>query len=298
MLAARLLFVLGLLAFATGCDRKPPTGPSDTTTPPPPAGAQRSTGPIAFVSDRDGTDQIYLANEDGSAVTRLTAGVTPAWSRDGQRLAFHLAREIYVINVDSTGLRRVTRGWEPAWSPDGRTLVFRDTEFRISVIDIEGSSHRLLFDDEGGYGSLHPAWSPDGRRIAFTVGSFVSDFPLGMWVMNADGSDARHIGLYDGELPVWSPDSSEIAFVTSGSARIDVSNADGSGRRTRVAGPAVGVDWTPDGRLIFTKSPSRDWYVPGQRIFISDSGVERQLIPDAAAPTRSNYSDRHPAWRR
>jgi TolB protein len=115
-----------------------------------------------------------------------------------------------VINVDGTGLRRVTRGWEPAWSPDGRTLVFRDTG--IEVIDIDGSNHRLLYDDEG-YGSFHPAWSPDGRRIAFTVGTYISEFPpLGMWVINPDGSDARRIGLCDGELPVWSPDSSEIAF--------------------------------------------------------------------------------------
>jgi len=173
--------------------------------------------------------------------------------------------------------------------------VFRDGG--IEVIDIDGSNHRLLFDDSG-YGAFHPAWSPDGRRIVFTVGTFVDSFPpLGLWVINADGSDARRIGLYDAELPVWSPDSSEIAFVTT-SGGIDVSNADGSGRRSRVAGPAVWVDWTPDGRLIFTKSQSRDWYGPGQRIFISDGGAERQLIPDAAAPARSTYSDRHPAWRR
>src|SRR6185436_1131969 len=135
MLAARLFVVLGLFALATGCDRRAPTAPSGTAIPPSPTVEQKSTGPIAFVSDRDGTDQIYLANEDGSAVTRLTAGVTPAWSKDGQRLAFHLARETYVINVDGTGLRRVTRGWEPHWSPDGRTLVFRDGG--IEVIDID-----------------------------------------------------------------------------------------------------------------------------------------------------------------
>jgi hypothetical protein len=75
MLPTRLLFVLGLLALATGCDGKPPTGPPPS---PPPAGEQRSTGPIAFVSDRDGTEQIYLANEDGSTVTRLTPGALPA----------------------------------------------------------------------------------------------------------------------------------------------------------------------------------------------------------------------------
>ena len=170
MLAARLLFVLGLLALATGCEGKPPTGPSDTTTPPR-AGAQRSTGPIAFVSDRDGIDQIYLANEDGSAVTRLTAGVWPAWSRDGQRLAFSNAQRIYVINVDGSGLRQLASGLEPDWSPDGRFIVFRDMTFSISTVEVNGSNQRRLYDS--GYGDTAPAWSPDGQRIAFDVGSLL-----------------------------------------------------------------------------------------------------------------------------
>ena len=80
MFAARLFVVLGVFVLAAACDRGAPTGPGSTTTSP------ASTGPIAFVSDRDGSDQIYLANEDGSAVTRLTEGWTPTWSRDGQRL--------------------------------------------------------------------------------------------------------------------------------------------------------------------------------------------------------------------
>ena len=295
MLAARLLFVLGLLALATGCDRKPPTGPSDTTTPSPPQGAQRSTGPIAFVSDRDGTEQIYLANDDGSAVTRLTTGSQPEWSRDGQRLVFYNAREIYVVNVDGSGLRRVARGWDPAWSPDGRMHVFRGESHTIDVVDVDGANRRTLYDD-GPYGAFGPAWSPDGGRIVFSLGTFV-DLGMGLWMMNADGSEPRHIGPDDGQAPAWSPDGSEIAYVTN-QPSIDVSNADGSGQLTRVAGPAIFPDWTPDGRLIFTKSPSGAWYGPGQRIFISDGGLERQLIPEAAAPASSSYSDRQATWRR
>jgi TolB protein len=286
-----LIVVLGLVLVS--CKGKEPIGPGPTTLEPP---VPKSTGPIAFVSDRDGTEQIYLANEDGSLITPLTAGSYPAWSRDGQRLAFSRAREIYVINVDGSGLRRVVSGYEPAWSPDGQMLVFRGaTRWGIDVVDVNGSNHRALHDHD--FGALSPAWSPDGRRIAFAVGSFVGD-GMGLWVMNADGSDPLWIGRGDEELPEWSPDGSEIAFVSAGPIEhLEVVRPDGTGRRL-VTGQALFPDWAPDGRLIFTKNPSGNWYGPGQRIFIRDGGAERQLIPDLAAPMRPAYSDRQAVWRR
>lgn len=71
--------------------------------------------------------------------------------------------------------------------------------------------------------------------------------------------------------------------------------ADGSGRQLRVPGPACDPDWTPDGRLIYTKG---DPFRGPSRIFISDGGTERQLIPDAVAPARSTYRDWSAVWRR
>ena len=64
----------------------PPASPPPGPTPPGPSAV--STGPIAFVSTRDGSPYIYLANADGTAATRLTSGEKPAWSRDGRSLAF------------------------------------------------------------------------------------------------------------------------------------------------------------------------------------------------------------------
>jgi len=48
---------------------------------------------LAFTSDRDGNDEIYVVNADGTGQTRLTHDArfdgAAAWSPDGRRIAFH-----------------------------------------------------------------------------------------------------------------------------------------------------------------------------------------------------------------
>ena len=71
---------------------------------------------IAFVSNRDGNQEIYVMNSDGSGVVRLTNNSAedggPVWSPDDSRIAFNSYRdgnwEIYVINSDGTGQVNLT----------------------------------------------------------------------------------------------------------------------------------------------------------------------------------------------
>ena len=328
--ALALSVVFGVLVVS--CDERAlptqPTGPGPAPVPGPQG--QRSTGPIAFVSDRDGANWIYLANEDGSVVTPLVATMTgrlviniPAWAKDGRQIAYSREGDIRVIGVDGSGDRVFARrGWHPAWSPDGRSLVFVGNSGGIStappsleLVNVDGSNRRTLFSN-GGYASF-PKWSPDGQKILYVADGGYVDSCFGLWIVNADGSGARQLGgpgvgrpsascwsggeafLSDGAWPAWSPDGSEIAFVSDrghGPAEfsIHVVQADGSGRRLRVPAPACYPDWTPDGRLIYAKGV---WDGPS-RIFISDGGTERQLIPDAVAPARPLYRDSQAVWLR
>jgi TolB protein len=97
---------------------------------------------IVFVSGRGGTPQIYRMNIDGTDVSRLTTGegdaVNPAWSPDGQHIAFAWTRgfepgnyNIFVMDVASRELVQLTfgagRNENPVWAPDGLHLVFSST---------------------------------------------------------------------------------------------------------------------------------------------------------------------------
>jgi len=76
---------------------------------------------IAFMSNRDGNWEIYLVQDDGSGLERLTN------------------------NAASDGL--------PAWSPDGRTIAFvsnQDGPWAVWAMSPDGSNRRKLFDVGGG----------------------------------------------------------------------------------------------------------------------------------------------------
>jgi tricorn protease-like protein len=67
---------------------------------------------IAFNSNRDGNEEIYVMNADGTGQTRLTndaaSDFLPAWSPDGSKIAFNKGFDIFVMNADGSAQTRLT----------------------------------------------------------------------------------------------------------------------------------------------------------------------------------------------
>jgi len=152
--------------------------------------------------------------------------LSPAWSSDGNRLAYSSARtgdpDIYVCDASGNGSHRITafRGPDvsPTWNPKTNAQIAwvsgRTGLPQIYIMDTDGGNVQRMTD--GGYASA-PSWSPNGELLAFAWNrSYGPGAPGGEDIYIMDIASKRWTQLTHGEgandAPSWAPDGRHIVF--------------------------------------------------------------------------------------
>lgn len=187
---------------------------------------------------------LYLINPDGtgteSLVTGATNDITPAWSPDGNQLAYQSDRDgdvsIYIYDLTRGTERRLdtpagVTPSHPSWSPDGEEIAFEgvgvDAVNGIYAAEVGGGGWRFIVAD-----GREPDWfgkhKPNGGLITYRFAGDVK-------VINGDGTDARIVAR--GEMPKWSVDFETVVYqrfsATEGND-FDVYKAETDSRVTRL----------------------------------------------------------------
>ena len=111
------------------------------------------------IADIDGSNSIALTSND-------TDDANPDMSPDGTKIAFMSDRdgsiEIYTMGADGSNQTRLTfegANWDPIWSPDGTRILFngiRDGNNDIFVMNSDGSSVINITDNDAS--NTQPRW--------------------------------------------------------------------------------------------------------------------------------------------
>ncbi len=176
---------------------------------------------LALSSSRTGVSEIYVIDQSGGNLRRLTTSrlpdVSPTWNpKTGAQIAWVSGRtdlpQIYTMESDGTNVQRLTdQGYavSPAWSPNGQFLVFSWIRHYgpgapgaqdIYLMDI-ASKQWVQLTHDGGRNDF-PSWSPDGRHVVLQSSRSGSEQ---IWTMLADGTNQKPLTVSGSNTqPNWS----------------------------------------------------------------------------------------------
>lgn len=217
---------------------------------------------IAFVSNRTGSQQIWLADANGLNQRQLTSLPTtveatwPRWAPDGTRIAFQGGSDTYVIHADGGPVSlwmKNTRS--PEWSLNGEWMYFVSAQTGRAEIwkadsGLPQEKRMIQITRNGG---ATPRTSPDGRYLYFVKGNF----PVEVWRTSINGGEEVLVIKKVANSGAFALSGAQIFFIpehaSTGLAPIMLSDGNGSSPATvaQIRGhPLWGITVSPDRRHV------------------------------------------------
>jgi len=187
---------------------------------------------VAYVGEQRGQRDLFVRPVSEGQAIQLTDDAAlegdPAFSPDGERIAFHRQDSLYapyaIWTVGTFGgqaIKVINGGRYPTWSPDGTRLGFvREAPNEHDVLmtaAANGSDERELFRNEDPYFTMgNPSWSPDDSHLAVlrTLGGMSAE----IWLISLEGEATQLTGhaadIYTWD-PVYTPDGSGVLHTSN-----------------------------------------------------------------------------------
>jgi tricorn protease len=236
-------------------------------------------GRLFFLSDHEGTANIYSAALDGTDLRKHTNH--DGWyarnpATDGTRIVYHLAGDIWILDSPDAEPHRLDIGLASPPSARSPRLVTAadhlgalscDKNGQASAVEVQGTVHWLTHRD----GPARALTVELRARLPRVLGDRV------VWVTDAGGADALEIASPDGDAGVVrlaegdigsvralaaAPDGSAVAVATVDGRLLTVNAATGqvSHVATAEAGQMSGLAWSPDSALLAWSQPGYGGY--------------------------------------
>ena len=172
-------------------------------------------GEVFTASTEDGGELRQITDDDSARDQDVS------YSPDGKFIAYvsdkNGREEIYVVLADGTGdTKKVTDvdalKTSYLWSPDSKSIVFTTSEGKLCTVSAEGKDFKELMASKFG-GITRPNWSPDGKWLAYSRQDVSRSSDI--YMLPATGGDEKKVTFdsFNEMGPQFSADSKKLYFI-------------------------------------------------------------------------------------
>jgi Tol biopolymer transport system component len=197
---------------------------------------------LAYVTDRNGPDEIWLTTLDQGWDRPLVTPRSfrdgeaspidsPAFSPDGQRLAFERGAHIWIVSVAGGSPVQIGKfgsmDLAPVWSPDGNWIAFQARDRGLMKVRVGTQGPPILVHADIRRVDCVPEWSPKGDWIAYCTDQ-------GAALISPDGQSVRILRSPGFLAMGWAPNGSILYGLTTQDRQQSIVALDTETRREKL----------------------------------------------------------------